>query len=118
MNAHCFEGYFDLTMRWYCCCSQNNLDVRVTDQRGVYVEGVTEVVVNSKEELWTLLDRGSERRHVCAQFRKILRLFLYNYLFIIDYEDNMPYVRRSKNPYNLRHPLADIYIIFVLFMYV
>lgn len=43
---------------------QNNLDVRVDLQRGVYVDGTTEVVVNSKDELWTLLERGSDRRHV------------------------------------------------------
>lgn len=35
-------------------------------QRGVYVDGTTEVVVNTKEELLLLMDRGSDRRHVSA----------------------------------------------------
>jgi hypothetical protein len=40
--------------------------VRVDLQRGVYVDGTTEVVVNTKEELLLLMDRGSDRRHVSA----------------------------------------------------
>jgi len=43
-----------------------NLEVRVDLQRGVYVDGATEVVVSSKEEMKTLMEQGSHRRHVSA----------------------------------------------------
>jgi len=46
--------------------TKNNLDVRVDLQRGVYVDGATEVVVHSKEELNMLMTQGSNRRHVSA----------------------------------------------------
>lgn len=44
--------------------TKNNLDIRVDLQRGVYIDGATEEVVNSDIELLKILERGSHRRHV------------------------------------------------------
>ncbi|CAG9462584.1 unnamed protein product [Pedinophyceae sp. YPF-701] len=45
---------------------KTNLEVRVDLSRGVYVDGATEVQVNSDGELLGLLSKGSHRRHVSA----------------------------------------------------
>ncbi|QDZ21637.1 kinesin [Chloropicon primus] len=44
--------------------TKNNLGIRVDLQRGVYVDGATEIVVNSDLELLKILERGSHKRHV------------------------------------------------------
>ena len=44
--------------------TKNNLDIRVDLQRGVYIDGATEIVVNSDIELLKILEKGSHKRHV------------------------------------------------------
>jgi len=43
---------------------KTNLDIRVDLQRGVYVDGATEVVVNSDREMAKLMDQGAKARQV------------------------------------------------------
>jgi len=46
--------------------TKTNLDIRVDLAKGVYVEGATEVAVQSDSELLKVLQRGSDRRHTGA----------------------------------------------------